>query len=197
MKRVSVDQDEGRRLRTLLVTGSDGIAHPARSLSDGTLRFLALAIISADPEAGGLLCLEEPENGIHPSRIKAILNLLQSIAVDPKEEVDDGNPLRQVIITTHSPSVVSELPEDSLIVAQAAKQAGTSIAVFRGLASTWRSRLAVHPMGEVPKGELLAYLTANPPRTTTEQIRDLGATGTVREYAGRQGLFEFMSSTSE
>ena len=54
-----------------------GTPHPAWALSDGTLRFLALAVLEMDPETQGLLCLEEPENGIHPARIPAILELLQ------------------------------------------------------------------------------------------------------------------------
>jgi hypothetical protein len=38
--------------------------------------------------------MEEPENGIHPERIGAMLTLLQDIAVDPTEPVGDDNPLR-------------------------------------------------------------------------------------------------------
>ena len=47
--------------------------HAARALSDGTLRFLALAILELDLTPRGLLCFEEPENGIHPERIPAML----------------------------------------------------------------------------------------------------------------------------
>ena len=100
------------------VRGRDGTAHPARALSDGTLRFLALAVIDLDPAAQGVLCLEEPENGIHPERIPAMLQLLQDIATDVDEPVGPDNPLRQVIINTHSPAVVSEVPDDSLVVAE-------------------------------------------------------------------------------
>ena len=77
-----VDPDEKRELLTLYVTGKDRTPHAARSLSDGTLRFLALTVVELDPEAQGLLCLEEPENGIHPQRIPAMLRLLQDIATD-------------------------------------------------------------------------------------------------------------------
>jgi predicted ATPase len=59
---VSVDRDERRELLTLEVTDRAGTVHPARSLSDGTLRFLALAVLELDPEASGLICLEEPES---------------------------------------------------------------------------------------------------------------------------------------
>ena len=79
----------GAGLLTLVVTDRDRTAHPARALSDGTLRFLALAVIDLDPEGERLLCLEEkPENGIHPERIPAMLELLQDISVDADEPSD-------------------------------------------------------------------------------------------------------------
>ena len=66
----------------------------------------------------GLICLEEPENGIHPERIPAMLELLRNMAVDPKEPVDETNPLRQVIVNTHSPGFVGEVPDDALIAVE-------------------------------------------------------------------------------
>jgi len=108
LQTVRIDRDLQRELLTLYASGKDGTSHPARSLSDGTLRFLALAVLEMDPEAQGVICLEEPENGIHPSRIPALLQLLQDIACDTDEAVDEDNPLRQVIVNTHSPSVVAE-----------------------------------------------------------------------------------------
>ena len=95
---VSVDREEQRELLTLQIKSRDGTIHPARSLSDGTLRFLALAVLDLDPNAGGLICMEEPENGIHPERIPAILRLLQDIACDVDEPVGPDNPLRQVCL---------------------------------------------------------------------------------------------------
>ena len=73
---VEVDRDPKRELLTLQVTERDGTVYSARSLSDGTLRFLALTVLDINPSAGGLICMEEPENGIHPSRIPAIINLV-------------------------------------------------------------------------------------------------------------------------
>lgn len=81
--------------------------HIASALSDGTLRFLALTVMEADPKSRRLLCLEEPENGMHPLRISAVIELLGDLAVDVQEPVDADNPLRQVIVNTHSPSVVA------------------------------------------------------------------------------------------
>jgi predicted ATPase len=70
---VWIDRDDRCELLTLMVQSRDGTAHPARALSDGMLRFLALAVLERDPNAQGLLCLEEPENGIHPERIPVML----------------------------------------------------------------------------------------------------------------------------
>jgi len=47
-----------------------------------------------------------------------MLQLLQDIAIDPNEPVDETNPRRQVIADTHSPAVVSEVPDESLPVAE-------------------------------------------------------------------------------
>ncbi|NJK34982.1 MAG: AAA family ATPase [Oscillatoriales cyanobacterium SM2_2_1] len=115
---VIIDNDPKRQLLTLQVKSQNGTIYPARSLSDGTLRFLALAVLKLDPEAKGLICLEEPENGIHPARIPKILQLLKEIATDTEEEVGADNPLRQVIINTHSPVVVQEVSDDSLLIAE-------------------------------------------------------------------------------
>ncbi len=126
-----------------MATGRDGVAHAARSLSDGTLRVLALAVLAIDPRAAGLLCLEEPENGIHPARIPALLRLLQAIPTDVDEPVGGANPMRQVIVNTHSPAVVSGVPDASLLVAepQEASLAGQSArtVAFRALSGTWRA----------------------------------------------------------
>jgi len=78
----------------------------SRVLSEGTLRILALCILEFDDKHTGLLCFEEPENGIHPFRIKAMTELLKDLSVD-FDEVDI--PLRQVIVNTHSPALVGNM----------------------------------------------------------------------------------------
>lgn len=164
---VSIDRDEKRELLTLQVMGKDGTLHPARALSDGTLRFLALAVLESDPQSQGLLCLEEPENGIHPERIPAILELLQDIASDVDEPPGPENPLRQVIINTHSPAVVGQVPDDSLLVAEPKEgiHQGKSYqkVCFSVLPNTWRADDS-DVMNVVAKGKLLAYLNPIAPR---------------------------------
>lgn len=158
--KISIDRDERRELLTLLVTGRDGTFHPARALSDGTLRFLALAVLELDPETRELLCFEEPENGIHPERIPAMLGLLQDIATDVNESIGQDNPLRQVIINTHSPAVVGQVPDDSLLVAEAKESVRGRLrfkhVCFSCLPYTWRSKIPESSV--VSKGKLMAYL---------------------------------------
>jgi predicted ATPase len=158
---VRVDVDERRELLTLMLKEQGGTEHEARALSDGTLRFLALAILESDSDARGVLCMEEPENGIHPERISAMLRLLQDLAVDPMHSVDADNPLRQVIVNTHSPVVASEVPDQSLLVVlpQTLRRAGqpATIPLFRWLQGTWRAQ-AFPDVPTVPLGQLISYL---------------------------------------
>lgn len=156
-----IERDERRELLTLHVRNKDGTPHPARALSDGTLRFLALAVIELDPEAQGLLCFEEPENGIHPERIPVMLDLLRDIATDVEREIGPDNPLRQVIVNTHSPALVSQVRDDSLLVAELKEDIRNGQrfrkVCFSCLPQTWRATFS-NGSSEVPKGKLLAYL---------------------------------------
>ncbi|MCB9294650.1 MAG: AAA family ATPase [Lewinellaceae bacterium] len=163
IKEVKVDRDEKRQLLTLQVINKDNTQLPARSLSDGTLRFLALAVLDLDYTETGLICLEEPENGIHPERIAAILDLLKSIPVDPFDENLEDNPLRQVIINTHSPRVVMEVPDQCLVYAELSefikdrkRFKGT---VVKALSETWRTTKGNSK--PISKGKLMSYLNPN------------------------------------
>ncbi|WP_070108234.1 AAA family ATPase [Burkholderia plantarii] len=153
---LGVEVDEKRQLKTLYLTNRDGIRYPAKALSDGTLRFLALAIIHADSESGGVICLEEPENGIHPSRIEAMARLLRDMAVNPNERVDESNPLRQVIINTHSPLLVRQLHTRDLVVCRQRRQGGAPFSAFEFLADTWRCEISSERPTSL--GALIAYL---------------------------------------
>lgn len=90
-----------------------------RALSDGTLRFLALLTMQMDPEAGRVLCMEEPENGIHASRIPAMVRLLRDYAVDAELPQAVDNPLRQVVLNSHSPEVLKQLDVPEILFVDA------------------------------------------------------------------------------
>lgn len=158
---LDIDSDDKRNLRTLQIAIRDGSVFPARSLSDGTLRFLALSAINIDPSMQGMVCMEEPENGIHPARIPAMLELLQEIAMDTEMAIGEGNPLRQVIVNTHSPSIVQQIPADSLLcivpeTVYTKEDKSYKQAAFFCLADTWRATKA--NTCTLAIGEILSYL---------------------------------------
>lgn len=103
---VTVEDDKLNRQFIIKVKEEDGKEFSSRVLSEGTLRLLALCILEYDDKHTGLLCFEEPENGIHPFRMKAMAQLLKDLSID---FIDPEAPLRQVIVNTHSPVLVSEL----------------------------------------------------------------------------------------
>jgi predicted ATPase len=178
---VQLDRDPVRQAYSIFVNDHAGNSIPARGLSDGTLRFLALAILEEDPKVTGVICLEEPENGIHPKRIPAIISLLRDIAMDPSEESGDDNPLRQIIINTHSPLVVAEVPDDSLVVVVdrtlRLEERLVQVPTFLGLPNTWRTK---EDGLSVSRGLLLPYLNPIPRHT----VRDAGK----RRVADRDDL---------
>ena len=75
---------------------------PAPILSDGTLRFAALAAAFFQPDMPDIITVEEIENGIHPTRLRLLVELLKS------QSSEDGP---QVFATTHSPVVLAWLDE--------------------------------------------------------------------------------------
>ena len=93
---------------------SGGERRPARVVSDGTLRLLAmLTALRAEP-APSLLGIEEPENGIYPGRLRALLELLQEMSLRPEKATEGGQtkapPARpQVVLTTHSPVLLAAM----------------------------------------------------------------------------------------
>ncbi len=141
---LTIDKDDKRDLLTLQLSFTEKIILPAQSLSDGTLRFLCLAILEQDTHSTGLLCLEEPENGINPKKIEAMLRLLQGIAMDTEMEISEDNPLRQVIVNTHSPLVVGAMNAQEVIFAESKEDYSTELnkkvkqTQFAIMADTWR-----------------------------------------------------------
>jgi hypothetical protein len=164
---VRVVRDDTRRAFQLILTNTAGQEFPAASLSDGTLRFIALSVLERDPEASGLFCLEEPENGIHPERMGAMMRLLADMATDAAEEVGEDNPLQQVIVSTHSPIVVAHTRAEDLLFADhrdppGAVPSGHRALVLRPCTETWRAKenQATEAVG---KGKLIEYLGALAP----------------------------------
>lgn len=101
---VTVQERQDDRYVYLQVRYGDEYDVPASGLSEGTLRLLALTLLPYLREAPSILVTEEPENGIHPRAIEAVLLSLQSIY--------DG----QVWISTHSPVVLASTKTDAVLL---------------------------------------------------------------------------------
>lgn len=195
VRAVSVDVDNIRRIKTLLLEQRNGVVHQARSLSDGTLRFLALATMAFDSDSKGLICFEEPENGIHPSRINAILELLREMAVNTQIAVSTENPLRQVIINTHSPVVARNLTPDELLVAVPIRKNRSSFTAYGAIVNSWRLSHPEYQSELTPKvtvTELLDYL-----RNSDDVPEDELNKGKLWQLAAEQGMFDFEPFTTE
>jgi predicted ATPase len=78
-----------------------GFSIPAYRLSDGTLRWLALLSILLNPTPAPVTCIEEPELGLHPDMIPTLSDLLR-----------DASTRTQLILTTHSQSLVECFSDD-------------------------------------------------------------------------------------
>lgn len=90
---------------------------PATRLSDGTLRFIAILAILLAPEPPPLVCLEEPELGLHPDALAAVAELLKEAA---------GR--MQLLVTTHSDALVAALSDQpDAVVACEREGAGTTL----------------------------------------------------------------------
>ena len=94
---------QGAMDEPLFVLQENGREFPAAVLSDGTLRFAALAAAFVQPDMPDLITIEEIENGIHASRARLLLELLRSQAEAAKT---------QVVATTHSAAVLDWLGEE-------------------------------------------------------------------------------------
>lgn len=115
---LEVELDQVREVFTLFLDEKGNLRLPARALSEGTLRFLALCVLLEDPYFTGLICMEEPENGIHPANLPAMIQLVRDLALDPADTPDQENPFRQVVVNTHSPGVVQLCDPADLLLAE-------------------------------------------------------------------------------
>ena len=102
---------EGGTVQVFFTEGEFTI--PATRLSDGTLRYLCLLAILCDPDPPPLLCIEEPELGLHPD----ILQKLADLLIDASQRT-------QIIVTTHSDILVDAMTETPESVVVCEKQEG-------------------------------------------------------------------------
>jgi len=88
----------------LLLVEGNGKKTSIYSASDGTLRFLAMLTALFTPEPPPFYFIEEIENGIHPTRLHLLIELLEKKAAAGI----------QIVATTHSPQLLSLINAKSL-----------------------------------------------------------------------------------
>lgn len=116
---------------------------PATRLSDGTLRYLCLLAVLCHPSPGPLLCIEEPELGLHPDVLPTVATLLK-----------EASNRTQIIVTTHSDVLVDALtdtPEAVLVAGRSER--GTTLERLN--AQKLKPWLAKYRLGQLwTRGEL-------------------------------------------
>lgn len=116
----------------------------ATMLSDGTLRFLCLVAILLDPNPASLICIEEPETGLHPDALGLVGDALR-----------EASTRTQLIVTTHSDALVDRFTDEpeSVIVCERDFDESTT---FRRLSSgDLKEWLEEYTLGELwRRGEI-------------------------------------------
>jgi len=167
VKEVRVNRDNSRRQTQVMLVDKQDQVFPAASLSDGTLRLMALSVLEWDSGQCQVCCIEEPESGIHPERMSAMMDLLKAIATDVDFAIDENNPLRQVIISTHSPVIVAQANPGDVLIADlrdppSLPGAGHRAIVLKHCPGTWRASFA--DSVEIDPGRVVSYLASAGPR---------------------------------
>ncbi len=125
----------GRSQKGLGLTLNNARVH-AKEMSEGMLYWLAFAILShIDPP--GILLIEEPENGLHPSRIAEVIGVLR-----------EASKQTQIILATHSPLVINELEPDEVTVITRDANLGTR-ATRIDQTTHFQQRNKVYALGEL------------------------------------------------
>ena len=119
------------------------ITVPATRLSDGTLRYLSLLSVICHPDPPPLVCIEEPELGLHPDILPTLGDLLR-----------EASERCQIIVTTHSDVLVDSLTDtpESVVVCEKHQGQTTMRRLNQGQLTDW---LKSYSLGELwRKGEL-------------------------------------------
>ena len=120
-----------------------GVDRPAPILSDGTLRFAAIAAAFFQKDMPDILTIEEIENGIHPSRLRLLVELLRS-------QSTTGD--RQIMATTHSPIVLAWLESEDYrhtFFCKRDEQTGASVITALDQIPNFMDLVKKHPIGDL------------------------------------------------
>lgn len=144
VRSVVIKDDSESREYSFSLELSDKLQFSSRVISDGTLRLLALLTVLNDPSRKGLLCFEEPENGVHEGRIASLVHLMRDSVSQDDELGSDAH--FQIIINTHSPAVMNALKASEIVAAETV----TRIDPLKGTAENFtRMRSGIQEQGNL------------------------------------------------
>ncbi|WP_433936557.1 AAA family ATPase [Sorangium cellulosum] len=122
--------------KSVEVTLHSGKPVPAALMSEGMLYFLAF-LASSHADRAPVLLVEEPENGLHPSRIGEVMSVLRDISTTT-----------QVLIATHNPLVVNELSGSEVTVVVRDEEQGSKGTLLQDTPG-FEKRSKVYALGEL------------------------------------------------
>ena len=122
-----------------LVLHYDGMAIKQWSVSEGTLRFLALTLLGYLPEERGVWLIEEPENGIHPQALEAVVEALATA-----QNI-------QVLMATHSPTILDckDYIKPSNLLCFRLENGATVIETAEDLMRKWETKTLALTLGDL------------------------------------------------
>lgn len=122
--------------KTIGLTLLNGATIAAEEMSEGMLYWLAFAILEhLDPV--DILLIEEPENGLHPSRIREVMRIFRAISERT-----------QILLATHSPLVINELKPEEVTLITRTPEHGTRATPMTAT-KNFAKRAEVYALGEL------------------------------------------------
>ncbi|MBU6402557.1 MAG: AAA family ATPase [Verrucomicrobia bacterium] len=141
LKDLEVERTEKAEL--FLRLWEDDASYSNRLISEGTLRVLGLLAVLSPTCGSTTIGYEEPENGVHPRRLRNIAELLQNAA--------DGS--RQILVNTHSPILPTYFRNENLLVCRRLG-AATEFAPFSTIGDLYRPHeIAAHLEEQIIRGD--------------------------------------------
>jgi predicted ATPase len=144
VERVCLRTVDGSRKTVLLKERGFTDPFPAQVVSDGVLLFLALLCCVHTRPKPSLIVLEEPEHGVHPRRLKDVVEFLYHLSQEK-----DGDPAPQILVTTHSPYLLDQFKDDLDAVLVLERRDGATSVNKASAAIEKAGGLHASPLGEV------------------------------------------------
>jgi predicted ATPase len=141
LKNLEVERTEKAEL--FLRVREDDASYSNRLISEGTLRVLGLLAVLSPTSGSTTIGYEEPENGVHPRRLRNIAELIRNAA--------DGS--RQILVNTHSPILPTYFQNENLLICRRVGSA-TEFTRFTSLGDLFRPRqIAEHLDEQLLRGD--------------------------------------------